>query len=194
MIRFRHRVARNRALYFIVWGILLGAFAYVTTQFTLRFQELFVLALAAILPGRIVSFFWKDFFRGKRLMKYGDWAGASRCFERFLEKIEKSPSLKWLMFFSYGLYSFKVEAVALTYDARCRLHLKDYETAAQKLERALTIDTQYTAAYRTSAALAILRGSSSQAESFYEKAVQCGEPRAVPFEEFRRQIEAEYNA
>lgn len=192
MIRFRHRVARNRALYFIVWGILLGAFAYVTTQYTLRFQELVGLAVVAILPGRIVSFFWKDFFRGKRLMKYGEWAGASHCFEGFLEKVERVPSLKWLMFFSYGLYSFKVEAVALTYDAHCLLHLKDFEAAARKLERALAIDTQYTAAYRASAALAVLRGSLSQAELFYEKALRYGEPRAVPFDEFRHQVESQY--
>ncbi len=192
MAIFQHRVARNRLLYFMVWGSLLGAFAYLTTQYTLEFQELVGLAVLAILPGRVVSFFWKDFFRGKRLMGYGEWNGATQCFERFLLKIEKSPALKWLMFFSYGLYSFKVEAVALTYAAVCHLHLKEYESAALKLEKALTIDTQYMPAFRSSAMLALLRGSVSQARVYYEKALRHGAPRSVAFDQFRDEIESEF--
>ncbi len=188
---FPNRVARNRVLYFLVWGFLLAGFAYLLTNYSLNFHQLIVLALVAVLPSRIVAHFWKDFFYGKRLLRRRMWTGAAICFEHFLKEIESSPWLKWLMFFSYGLYSFKVEAVALTYLAVARLHEKRWEDAAICLSRALEVDTRYAPALYYGAALAALQEQEEEAAVRWARAVEHGFPK-LSIEEFRNRVASEF--
>jgi len=180
-----NRVLRNRILYFIVWSSLLIGFGFVLSSYELNFQEMVLLAIVAVLPSRLVAHLWKDFFYGKRLMKLEKWDGAVTCFQHFLVQLEKVPSLKWLMFFSYGLYSFKVEAVTRTYLAECYLHLKRLEEAEPHLQQALKIDTQYSYAMLMFATLELLQGRENESRKSLEQAVAHGSPR-MTFEIFRQ--------
>ncbi|NUM80214.1 hypothetical protein HUU42_05355 [bacterium] len=189
---FQHRVARNRVLYFIIWLILLSAFAYLVTNYHLEFYQLLLLVVIFLLPGRLVKYFWRDFFRGRKQLVRGKYDRSIELLNNFLQKIQNAPSLKWLMFFSSGLYSFKVEAVALTYLAIAYLHKKELDTAENHLKRALAIDTQYTQAFKYYAALALARGEEIQSRHYLNEALRHGLPK-VSFNEFRQSIQKELN-
>jgi len=187
-----NRVLRNRILYFIVWSSLLIGFGFVLSNYELNFQEMVLLAIIAVLPSRFVAHLWKDFFYGKRLMRRKEWESAATCFQHFLTQLKKMPSLKWLMFFSYGLYSFKVEAVARTYLAECFLHLKKTDEAESHIRQALQIDTQYSYAMLMSATLDLLREHEDDGRKHLEEAIAHGLPR-MTFETFRQTVAEDYS-
>ncbi|MBX7150076.1 hypothetical protein K1X84_00450 [bacterium] len=189
---FQHRVARNRVLYFIIWLVLLSAFAYLVTNYQLEFYQLLFLAVIFLLPGRLVKYFWRDFFRGKKQLIRGKYDRSIELFNSFLQKIQTVPLLKWLMFFSSGLYSFKVEAVALTYLAIAYLHKKELDSTENHLKRALTIDTKYTLAFKYYAVLALFRGDEIQSRHYLNEALRHGLPK-TSFDEFRQSIQKEFN-
>ena len=188
---FKHRVARNRVLYFIVWLAILGSFGYLVTNYQLEFYQLFFVALIFLLPGRIVHYFWRDFFRGRRKLSRQKYDAAIESFYRFLLNVESSPSIKWLMFFSYGLYSFKVEAVTLNYLGVCYLHQKSLELAERSFQKSLEIDAKYVMAYKHLSALAIVRNEMEKAKQYYADARKHGFPN-VKFETFEKTVRDDY--
>lgn len=189
---FQHRVARNRVLYFIIWLILLSAFAYLVTNYQLEFYQLLSLAVIFLLPSRLVKYFWRDFFRGRKQLVRGKYDRSIELLNNFLQKIQNAPSLKWLMFFSSGLYSFKVESVAQTYLAIAFLHKKELDVSEDHLKRALAVDTKYTLAFKYYAALALIRGDEILSRHYLNEALRHGLPK-ISFDEFRQSIQKEFN-
>jgi len=188
---FKHRVARNRVLYFTVWLILLLLFAYAVTDIKLDFFELLVIAMIFLLPGRIVHYFWRDFFQARKRLNQKRYDEAIAAFYKFIDNVEKKPFLKWLMFFSYGLYSFKVEAVALNYLGVCYLHQKKLELAERSFHKSLEVDSKYIMAYKHLSTAAILCNETGKAKQLYAEAQKHGFPR-IKFETFEKTVRDDY--
>jgi len=190
---FRHRVARNRALYFVVLLLVLAAFAYVMTNFRWELYQLLIIALVFLTPGRLVQYYWRDFFKGRRSLEKKNYDKAIQRFELFLKDVEESPWIKWLMFFSYGLYSFKVEAVALAYLGKCNIHKQNFEQAELCFNKALQKDSKYPVAFFNLAVIYSLRNDDITARRYFDMARSNGYPR-MQFENLSAFIRDEFTA
>lgn len=179
---FKHRVARNRALYFAFFLSVIVIFAF-AIDMKWEFYQLVLIAMLFLIPGRVVQFFWEEFFEGKRRLQERDFDGALTSFEAFLEKLRQRRWLKWLMFLSYGLYSFRIEAVVLTQMALASIHKKQYGKARDHLRESLRCDTRYCFAFYHEAVVNLLEGNMPAAEDSFRQAREHGYPR-MAFEEF----------
>lgn len=190
---FKHRVARNRALYFIVLLLALIAFAYLMSNFHWELYQLLIIAVIFLIPGRLVQYYWRDFFKGRKSLEKRNFDKAIQRFEFFLKEVEEYPWIKWLMFFSYGLYSFKVEAVALAYLGKCYIHKNNFEQAEAALNKALQIDTQYPVAFFNLAVMYALKNDEANARRCFEQARAHGYPK-MKFENLSHYIRDEYTS
>lgn len=188
---FKHRVARNRVLYFMVLSLVLITFAYLMTEFQWELYQLLIIAFIFLIPGRLVQYFWRDFFKGRKSLEKGNFEKAIQRFELFLKDIEESPWIKWLMFFSHGLYSFKVEAVALVYVARCHIHKKELDQAELFLNKALQVDPKYSLAFFYLAVVYELRNDEASSRRYFDLARANGYPK-MKFENLSVFIRDEY--
>lgn len=169
-------------LYFTVLLSILAGFAFVVDR-PWEFYQLVAIAVLFLVPGRIVQFFWKDYFEGKKRLALQDYDGAVASFETFLAQIREKRWLRWLTFFSYGVYSFKIEAVVLTHMAEASLHRKQFDAAREFLHQAVQTDTRYCFAYYYLAVLELLSGNRRDAERNFQQARQHGYPR-LHFDDF----------
>ena len=179
---FKHRVARNRVLYFIVLLLVLVVFAYLMTNFHWELYQLLIIAFVFLIPGRLVQYYWRDFFKGRKNLEQKNFDKAIQRFELFLKDVEESPWIKWLMFFSYGLYSFKVEAVALAYLGKCNIHKNNMDQAELFLNKALQIDTKYPVAFFNLAVIYAIRNNENESHRYFDLAIKNGYPK-VKFED-----------
>lgn len=190
---FKHRVARNRVLYFMVLLLVLISFAYLITNFHWELYQLLIIAVAFLIPGRLVQYYWRDFFKGRKNLEKRNFDKAIQRFELFLKDVEDSPWIKWLMFFSYGLYSFKVEAVAMAYLGKCNIHKRDLEQAESFLNKALQVDAKYPVAFFNLAVIYVLRNDEAAARRYFDMARENGYPK-MKFENLSVFIHDEYTA
>ncbi|KAB2879328.1 hypothetical protein F9K33_09430 [bacterium] len=190
---FKHRVARNRVLYFAVLLLVLIAFAYLITNFHWELYQLLIIALVFLVPGRLVQYYWRDFFKGRKNLEKKNYDKAIQRFELFLKDVEESPWIKWLMFFSYGLYSFKVEAVALAYLGKCNIYKRNLEQAEQFLNRALQTDSKYPVAFFNLSVIYVLRNDEITARRYFDAAREHGYPK-MKFENLNAFIRDEFTA
>lgn len=188
---FKHRVARNRALYFLVMSLVLVAFAYLMTNYHWELYQLVLIAIVFLIPGRLVQYYWRDFFKGRKCLQKKNFDEAIQRFSLFLKEVQESPWIKWLMFFSYGLYSFKVEAVAQVYLAKCYIYKKELERAEECLNKALQVDKKYSLAFFNLAVIHLLRNNEAEARNFFDQARGHGYPK-MKFENLHSFIHDEY--
>ena len=190
---FKHRVARNRVLYFLVLSVVLVAFSYLMTNYHWELYQLVMIAIVFLIPGRLVQYYWRDYFKGRKCLQKKNYDEAIQRFKLFLKEVEESPWIKWLMFFSYGLYSFKVEAVAQVYLAKCHISKKELEQAEAYLNKALLVDKKYSIAFFNLAVIYLLRNDETVARKNFDRARELGYPK-MRFENLRSFINDEYPA
>ncbi len=190
---FRHRVARNRALYFVFMLLVLIVFSYLMTNFHWELYQLMLIALVFLIPGRLVKYYWRDFFKGRKCLQKGNFDEAIQRFQLFITEVHESPWIKWLMFFSYGLYSFKVEAVAQAYLAKCHVHKNELQQAESCLSKALEVDHKFPIALYTMAVVSALKNDEAASRRYFDLARENGYPK-MKFENLKNAIREEYNS
>ena len=192
-IMFKHRVARNRVLYFIVLLLVLIIFSYLMTNFHWELYQLMLIAVVFLIPGRLVKYYWRDFFKGRKCLQKGDFDEAMQRFQLFIKEVHESPWIKWLMFFSYGLYSFKVEAVAQAYLAKCHIHKKELDQAESYLNKALEADKKYSVAFFNLAVVYALKNDEASSRRYFDLARENGYPK-MKYENLNNFIRDEYSS
>jgi tetratricopeptide (TPR) repeat protein len=190
---FKHRVARNRSLYFGFLFCVLALFGYLITNYHWELYELILMALLFLIPGRLVQYFWRDFFAGRKCLNHENPDEAIPYFEKFLDYVKKSPWVKWLVFFSYGVYSLRVEAMAQTYLGICYIRKKDFARAHALFQMALDIDTKYSIALYHKAIVFALEHDEANARHFLNEAAFNGYPK-ITFEEFLTLVQEQFTA
>ncbi len=109
----------------------------------------------------------------------------------FLSRIKGHPWLKWLVFFTYGVYTFRIEATVHTEIAAAHLHMGDLDEAGSQLHIALEYDSRYAVAFYYLAVLEALKPNVAGAEQHFTKALQNGYPK-VTFQEFLELVHEEF--
>lgn len=125
---------------------------------------LFAVVAVLVIPGRVQGVFYRDLFRGRRLLSGGHAAEAEAHFERFLALVRESPWRKWLIWLSWSVYTPDVEAMTLNNLGAARIQLGKRGEAATSLGEALEIDPQYPIPYFNLAILHELEGNRESAE------------------------------
>jgi tetratricopeptide (TPR) repeat protein len=124
-------------------------------------------------------------------MEQEKYAEAIELYRDFLARIEGHPWLKWLVFFTYGVYTFRIEAVVHTEIARAHLYIGELNEAGKQLHIALEYDTRYAVAFYYLAVLEVLKHNVPDAEKHFTKARQNGYPK-VTFQEFLELVHEEF--
>lgn len=134
----------------------------------------FLAALLTVLPGRLQGVFYRDFFRGRRLLAAGNPEEAIPEFERFLETIRARPVLKKLVWLQWTVYSPDMEVMTLNNLGASHYHMSEMDVAEGYLREALRQDPVYPVAYYNLALIAAARDDDAEAERLLGEAHRLG--------------------
>lgn len=130
-----------------------------------------------LLPGRVQGYFYRDFFRGRRLLEEGRLLECIPHFERFIAAVRARPWLKRLLWLQFAVYTTDIEAMALNNLGSAYVELGDPESAERYLDQALRIDGRYPVALYNLSLVAALRGDRATAERLIKEAADLGYSR-----------------
>jgi tetratricopeptide (TPR) repeat protein len=135
---------------------------------------LIAFVLLMLLPGRVQGYFYRDFFRGRRLFAQGRFADAIPHFERFLADVRARPWLKRLLWLQLGIYTTDVEVMTLNNLGGAHVQLGELDAGERYLEEALRMDPRYAMAFYNLSMIAALRGDTAGAERLAGEAERLG--------------------
>jgi tetratricopeptide (TPR) repeat protein len=173
------RTAWYKAFYFgliIVASVALFA-AYMRLKPPLPVVLLVLVALLA--PSRVQGWYWRDFFRGRRLLAAGDGQSAAVHFERFMEQLRLRPGLRRLIWLNAAIYTRDAEAMTLNNLGAARLQLGDLPGAQSAFEDARRLDPQSPLPLYNLALLAQVEGRDEEAAQLLALARRMGYSRAT---------------
>ena len=170
------RTHRLKILYVVVLlallalALLLGAALYPS----LGLPALFAVGLLLFVPGRIQGVFFRDFFRGRRLLGSGQPAQALVPFRRFREQVQRNPWQKRLLWLAWGFYSTDIEAMTWNNIGAAHIELGEWSAAREALGQALAIDGEYPLPHFNRALIATAEGDRQEAQREAEAARRLG--------------------
>jgi tetratricopeptide (TPR) repeat protein len=133
-----------------------------------------VAVLVLLTLSRVQGWFWRDFFRGRRLLVAGRARDACIHFERWLAELHRRPALRRLIWLNGAIYTRDAEAMTLNNLGVARLHLGDLRGAQQALEGAVSRDPQYPLPRFNLAFLAKLEGREHECAELLTEARRLG--------------------
>ena len=141
---------------------------------SLGLPALFAVSLLLFVPGRIQGVFFRDFFRGRRLVSSGQPAQALVPLRRFREQVQRSPWQKRLLWLAWGFYSTDIEAMTWNNIGAAHTELGDWSAAREALGQALAIDGEYPIPHFNLALIAAAEGDHEEAQREAEAARRLG--------------------
>jgi tetratricopeptide (TPR) repeat protein len=135
---------------------------------------LVVVGLLLLVPGRIQGFFFRDLFRGRRLLDAGQPQQSLVYSQRFLDQIRQRPWQKRLLWLSWSIYTTDVAAMALNNIGAAHLELGAWDAAKAALREAIDVDPQYAIPYFNLALIAELEADRQSAEERLAEAAARG--------------------
>lgn len=130
-----------------------------------------------LLPGRVQGYFYRDFFRGRRLLDEGRFRECIPHFERFIAAVRARPWKKRLLWLQFAVYTTDIEAMALNNLGSAYVQLDDPDSAERYLNQALRIDGRYPVALYNLSLVAAMRGDDATAERLMKEAAELGYSR-----------------
>jgi tetratricopeptide (TPR) repeat protein len=106
-----------------------------------------VVAIALLVPGRIVGAYYRDLFRGRRLLDLHAPEASIAYTTRFLEWVRARPGRKRLLWLAWSVYTPDAEAMALNNLGVAHLQMGKLDAAATALRAALAVDPRYPIPY-----------------------------------------------
>lgn len=167
--RTRGRVAR------LVAALIVAA-VYVGIVYITDFSLIAALVAAALLllPSRIQSHRWRDFYRGRRLLGRGEWDAAAAHFARFLGQVRRDPTRKRVISMQWGAHTLDIEAMALNNLGVAHLSAGRRAEARKAFLDALAVDAEYAVPYYNLARVAEQTGDLGEAGRLLEEARRRG--------------------
>ena len=169
-----NRTQRYKIAYAVAMVCAIAFAIYVLVSFRDRVWVALVVALVFLIPGRFQGFFYRDFYRGRRLLDGKQSAEAIPHFETFLSSIYAAPWLRHLLWLQFSVYTPNVEAMTLNNIGAAQLNLGRLGEAEESLRRALAIDQLYAIPHYNLAVVHSLRGQQELAEQASAEAVRLG--------------------
>ena len=106
-----NRTTRYKTLYLMAVLVLAaGVVAIMSTTGAYALTLVFA-SVVLLVPGRIQGYFWRDFFRGRRLLGRGNAQDAIPYFMGFLDELVARPWLKRLIWLSWGMHTRDIEVM-----------------------------------------------------------------------------------
>lgn len=136
------RTTRYKILYVVIL-VVVGLAAVAILRTSDYASGAFILVMIVLLlPGRIQGHYWRDFFRGRRLVADRRFREAEPVFERFLARLNDQPTLKRLIWLSYAIYTRDIGAMSLNNLGVCALEEGRFGEAEKRLQEALSLDSE----------------------------------------------------
>lgn len=127
-----------------------------------------------LLPGRVQGHYYREFFRGRRLLEERAFEASLPHTLRFLEEIREHPGRKRLIWLGWAAWSADIEAMAHNNAGAALLELGHWDSATEHLERALELDPSYAVPFYNLAVLAAVRGNPAEAQRCAAEAARLG--------------------
>ncbi len=154
--------------YFVLCAVLLAVtFAALDLYFAHYpgdYGPVFVVALLFLLPGRISNHFLKDLYRSRRLLDQERFPEAIDSGESFLKVLAAEPWRRKLIYLTWSLYSWNVEAMARNNIGASLMMMGQFDLARHELLAALTADPNYALPYANLAAIEAAEGNHEERE------------------------------
>jgi len=99
-----------------------------------------LIALALLVPGRILGHFWRDLLIGLRLLQERHFAQSARHSKKFLQDIDRRPWIQHLTWLGSGTYSRDARAMALNNLGAAEIFLGEFAAARNHLEQSSKLD------------------------------------------------------
>lgn len=169
-----NRTVKNRlvqVLTIALIAVIAFAFLYMSGG---SFWLFFVIAFFVLLPGRLQSHYWKDYYDGQQLLHKRKHLEAIVRFQRFLEFIKRRPELKKLVWVTPLIYTRDVEVMALANLGVCHLWLGELDEAEKCLNSAAKIDPESPLPYFNLALVYQTKDNEARASENLDKAEELG--------------------
>jgi len=175
-------------------ALLLTIFALLTGLFLsgkISTVALFGIALGLFLLGRLINYPIRHFYQGLHAFKQQKLDEAERLFHTFLERVEHRPWIKHLVWWSFGVYTFDLEAMAWNNLGAIYIRQGRLPEAKKCLEKAIALDPKYPKPFFNLAVSAIGEGQTELAAQYFEQAKKLGYAGGA-FDQFLTTIQEEY--
>lgn len=168
------RVTRYLVLIGILMVVALTGVHLYLTNFPGDYGTVFIVALVFFIPGRISSAFLKDLYRCRRHFDQQHYEEAIDCGRRFLRTLKAEPWRGKLIYLTWSLYTWNVEAMARNNIGASLMMLGRFEAARRELQAALAVDAGYALPYANLAAMAAAEGDREESARLVEMARRNG--------------------
>ena len=160
------RTAKRKVLYVALLVAVAAIALVLLSVFNYSLVSFLAVALILLLPGRLQGHYWRQFFRARDLVAQRRFREAEPVFEQFLERVQREPWLKKLIWMNYGVYTRDIEAMTLNNLGVCALEEGRFGAAESHLNRAAALDPENPLSYYNLAIVlqALGRGEAAQRE------------------------------
>lgn len=138
-----------------------------------RAYYLFLLVIT-LAPGRINGHYWREFYKGRRLLTREAYSEALPHFMRFLEITRARPGLKHLVWFVGSVYTRDIEVMTLNNIGAIHLMLGDLDKATAALEMARERDPEMPHIYYNLSVIAMVRREPDRGERLFDESRRLG--------------------
>ena len=175
------------ALLLTIFGLLTGLFL----SGKISTVALFGIALGSFLLSRLINYPLRHFYQGLHAVQQQKLDEAERLFHTFLERAERRPWIKRLIWWSFGVYTFDLEAMAWNNLGAIYIRQGRLAEAKNCLEKAIALDPKYPKPFFNLAVSAIGEGQTELARQYFEEAKKLGYA-GDSFDQFLTTIQEEY--
>ena len=160
--------------YAVFMSVVLGGSIALAYRLDTIVYSLAIIIGAILVPSALQGVFWHELFLGRRYLEKGQWVKAAESFRVFLDKLEKKPWLKHLVWLRWARFTGNVKAMALSNLGVAELNRGNVKEADQHFRKASELDSNYPVAYFNLAVISMLRDNKTEAKSFLQKARNLG--------------------
>ncbi|MCR8745858.1 tetratricopeptide repeat protein [Romboutsia lituseburensis] len=127
-----------------------------------------------LIPGRVQGYYYKNQFRGRKLLDRKNYKESIKYNKIFLEDIRQNTWKKKLIHLSGAVYSKDIEAMTLNNLGSAYLELGNLKSAETCFQQAIKLDLLYPIPYFNLSLVECIKGNIELAEIFYQKSVELG--------------------
>ncbi len=133
-----------------------------------------IVAAVLLVPGRLLGVFYRDLFRGRRLLDLRQPEASIGYTSRFVDHIRRHRGQKRLLWLAWSMYTPDAEAMALNNLGAARLELGDFAGASDAFKSALVVDPQYPLPYYNLAIERVIADDHAEATRLAAEAERLG--------------------
>ena len=171
------RASQYKLVYLIGLALVVAAAVLVVLLLGGGVPALLVVVVILLVSGRVQGYFYRDLFRGRRLLGEGRFVESISYNEHFLSTVQRKPWLKQLLWLSWSIYTPNVEAMTLNNLGAAHLELRNFDQATSMFSGALARDPEFPMPYYNLALMREVLGDHGRAELLLSEASKRGYKR-----------------